>query len=238
MSKVDKVVDNVLQFVICNSDNCNFVGCATSTPNGSSPRGYSKKKLSIDSIIFTPCLSCITISCLKICFLFFSSGAQTVLPIRVAPRLWVFSMETIVVTNLSLTYSFIDFTWYMWCHWYSHSLWWFDWTLTVAHGQCGNFQIFYPLVGFAASASHATSRPMLLLEEALYTEGPLFLLFTSLLFLCRRLSWFLRHVCHEGYLKVIERGDRRSGARDGDRQGLPRFTFPRWGIATSCYNSL
>jgi hypothetical protein len=52
------------------------------------------------------------------------------------------------------------------------------------------------------------------------------------------LSWFLRHVCHEGYLKAIERGDRRSGARDGDRQGLPRFTSPRWRIATSCYNSL
>jgi hypothetical protein len=51
-------------------------------------------------------------------------------------------------------------------------------------------------------------------------------------------SWFLRHVCHEGYLKAIERGDRRSGARDGDRQGLPRFTSPRWRIATSCYNSL
>jgi hypothetical protein len=54
----------------------------------------------------------------------------------------------------------------------------------------------------------------------------------------RQLSWFLRHVCHEGYLKAIERGDRRSGARDGDRQGLPRFTSPRWRIATSCYNSL
>jgi hypothetical protein len=40
-------------------------------------------------------------------------------------------------------------------------------------------------------------------------------------------SWFLRHVCNEGYLKAIERGDRRSGARDGDRQGLPRFTSPR-----------
>jgi hypothetical protein len=51
-------------------------------------------------------------------------------------------------------------------------------------------------------------------------------------------SWFLRHICHEGYLKAIERGDRRSGARDGDRQGLPRFTSPRWRIATSCYNSL
>jgi hypothetical protein len=52
------------------------------------------------------------------------------------------------------------------------------------------------------------------------------------------LSWFLRHVCHEGYLKAIERGDRQSGARDSDRQGLPRFTSPRWRIATSCYNSL
>jgi hypothetical protein len=51
-------------------------------------------------------------------------------------------------------------------------------------------------------------------------------------------SWFLRHVCHEGYLKAIERGDRRSGAWDGDRQGLPRFTSSRWRIATSCYNSL
>jgi hypothetical protein len=72
----------------------------------------------------------------------------------------------------------------MWRHWYSHSLWWFDWTLTVAHGQHGNFQIFRPLVGFAASFSHAMSRPTFLLEEALYTEGPLFLLFTRLLFLC------------------------------------------------------
>jgi hypothetical protein len=51
-------------------------------------------------------------------------------------------------------------------------------------------------------------------------------------------SWFLRHVCHEGYLKAIERGDRRSGAQDDDRQGLPRFTSPQWRIATSCYNSL
>jgi hypothetical protein len=31
---------------------------------------------------------------------------------------------------------------------------------------------------------------MFLLEEALYTEGPLFLLFTSLLFLCRRRCFF------------------------------------------------
>jgi hypothetical protein len=46
-------------------------------------------------------------------------------------------------------------------------------------------------MGFAASALHATLRPTFLLEEALYTEGPLFLLFTSLLFLCRRHFFFL-----------------------------------------------
>jgi hypothetical protein len=40
------------------------------------------------------------------------------------------------------------------------------------------------------------------------------------------------------YLKAIERGDRRSGAREDDRQGLPRFMSPRWRIATFCYNSL
>jgi hypothetical protein len=40
-------------------------------------------------------------------------------------------------------------------------------------------------VGFAASTSHAMSWPTFLLEEALHTEGPLFLLFTSLLFLYR-----------------------------------------------------
>jgi hypothetical protein len=34
------------------------------------------------------------------------------------------------------------------------------------------------------------SRPTFLLEEALYTEGPLFLLFTSLLFLCHRRCFF------------------------------------------------
>jgi hypothetical protein len=62
--------------------------------------------------------------------------------------------------------------------------------LTVAHGHCGNFQIFGPLVGIAASALHATSQPTFLLEEALYTEGPLFLLFTSLLFLCRHHCFF------------------------------------------------
>jgi hypothetical protein len=62
--------------------------------------------------------------------------------------------------------------------------------LTIAHGQRGNFQIFCPLVGFAASTLHATSWPMFLPGEALYTEGPLFLLFTSLLFLCRRHYFF------------------------------------------------
>jgi hypothetical protein len=62
--------------------------------------------------------------------------------------------------------------------------------LTIAHGQHGNFQIFCPLVGFASSALHVTSWPTFLLEEALYAERPLFLMFTSLLFLYRRHCFF------------------------------------------------
>jgi hypothetical protein len=64
----------------------NFVGCTTSAPDRSSPRGYSRKKLclSIDSKIFAPCFPRIVISCIK--FLFFSSGMRSTLPIEVAPK--------------------------------------------------------------------------------------------------------------------------------------------------------
>jgi hypothetical protein len=48
-----------------------------------------KTKLGIDSKIFTPCLSLIVISCIKNCFLFFSSGARPALPIGVAPEAMV-----------------------------------------------------------------------------------------------------------------------------------------------------
>jgi hypothetical protein len=58
--------------------------------------------------------------------------------------------------------------------------------MTVAHGQRSNFPNFPPVSGPSASASRTTSWPTFLLGEALYTEGLLFLLFTSSLFLRRR----------------------------------------------------
>jgi hypothetical protein len=62
--------------------------------------------------------------------------------------------------------------------------------LTVAHGQRSNFPNFPPISELTASASHAMSRPTFLLKEALYIEGPLFLLFISLLFRCCRCCFF------------------------------------------------
>jgi hypothetical protein len=62
--------------------------------------------------------------------------------------------------------------------------------LTVAHGQRSNFPNFLPVSGLAASASRATSWPTFLRGEALYTEGLLFLLFTSSIFLHRRHFFF------------------------------------------------
>jgi hypothetical protein len=61
-------------------------GARPALPMGVAPEAIVEKKSSIDSKIFTHCLSCIAISCIKICFLFFLSGAQTALPIRVAPK--------------------------------------------------------------------------------------------------------------------------------------------------------
>jgi hypothetical protein len=63
--------------------------------------------------------------------------------------------------------------------------------LTVAHGQRSNFPNFPPINGLAASASRATSWTMFLLAEALYKEGPMFLLFTSFLYRYRRCFFFL-----------------------------------------------
>jgi hypothetical protein len=62
---------------------CRFVGCVTSAPDGSSPRGYTRKTfLGIDSKIFPR----VVISCIKNIFFFISSGMLVTLPIEVAPE--------------------------------------------------------------------------------------------------------------------------------------------------------
>jgi hypothetical protein len=97
--------------------------------------------------------------------------------------------------------------------------------LTVAHGQRSNFPNFPPISGLAASASCSTSWPTFLLAEALYIEGPVFLLFTNFLFLCRRCFFFflalalssqpralhpcmpIKKVAHR--VKMVKKGDKK-----------------------------
>jgi hypothetical protein len=48
-------VCSIISLLACKVDNFNFVGCTTSAPDGSSPRGYSQKILGIGSKVLAPC---------------------------------------------------------------------------------------------------------------------------------------------------------------------------------------
>jgi hypothetical protein len=78
-----------------------FVGCATSTPDGSSPRGLAEFFCSsIGSKIFSPFYSFVVISCKR--FLVSSPRGYEWVP-----------LETIIVSGLvCLTYNLVDFTRY------------------------------------------------------------------------------------------------------------------------------
>jgi hypothetical protein len=78
---------------------CNFIGCATSAPDGSSPRGYSQfflfgyrlKNISSFAILVSPYPT-------KKLFLFISSSRRSMLLIRVAPE----AMDGFLGNNHSL----------------------------------------------------------------------------------------------------------------------------------------
>jgi hypothetical protein len=69
---------------------------------------------------------------------------------------------------------------------------WFDRTLTDAHGQCGKIPKVLRVNGFAASALHATSQPTFFRTHAYLRENSfLFIVILFLPFGCRHLVFFL-----------------------------------------------
>jgi hypothetical protein len=95
--------DDEVDFSSClESDISIFIGCTTSAPDGSSPRGYSQIFLSIASEVLSSFLIFLHIDLhkqLEISFLlslFNSSGARPALPMGVAPEAMVGSLEMII----------------------------------------------------------------------------------------------------------------------------------------------
>jgi hypothetical protein len=79
---------------------------------GVAPEDIVGKKLAIDSKIFTPCLSCIVIPCIKFSFFFLSSGARLALPMIVAPEAMVGFLGNDHSLRSFFDLYFVDFTWY------------------------------------------------------------------------------------------------------------------------------
>jgi hypothetical protein len=113
---------------------------------------------------------------------FFLSGARPALPMEVAPKAVMGCLQPIIGSKLlRLVFPFcldnsspcrnhnvIAITWLL-------IVFWFDRTLTDAHGQRGKISKFSRVNGLAASALGATSQPMFLPPQAYLRETPFFI---------------------------------------------------------------